>query len=149
MALARSARTAAMIDVDDVRHLVVAGHAAPWEGADGLRQQQLGVENACALARGFLRAGVEVVLADLVTPTTAPLYRSGLADLRIVRLQLPLDEARRRARLRPVYLTEREFDDLHQLEASSTYDVDAVLDVAHLAFAEQMRAVSDLWTPPT
>ena len=149
MALARSARVGAMIDVDDVRHFVVAGHAAPWEGADGLKQQQLGVENACALARRFLRAGVEVVLADLVTPTTAPLYRRGLADLRIVRLQLPLDEARRRARLRPVYLTEREFDELHKLEVSSAYDVDAVLDVGHLAFPEQLRAVADLWMPPT
>lgn len=149
MALARSARTAAMIDVDDVRHFVVAGHAAPWEGAEGLKQQQLGIENACALARRFLRAGVEVVLADLVTPTTAPLYRRGLPDLRMVRLQLPLDEARRRARLRPVSLTDREFDELHEVEASSKFDVEAVLDAARLTFTEQIRAVSALWVPPT
>src|SRR5215212_7138659 len=43
-------RRAAVIDVDDIRHLVVAGHAAPWDGAEGQLQQRIGVENACALA---------------------------------------------------------------------------------------------------
>ena len=145
MALARAARAAAMIDVDDVRHLVVAGHAAPWEGQAGLWQQQLGVENACALTRRFLDVRIEVVLADLVTPATAALYRSRLPDLRVVRLRLPLDEARRRAQLRPVHLTEREFDHLHQLDRSSSFDVEASLEVAQLGFDEQVSAVLTLW----
>jgi dephospho-CoA kinase len=29
---------AAFIDIDDVRHLVVSGHAAPWEGEEGRRR---------------------------------------------------------------------------------------------------------------
>lgn len=89
-----------MIDVDDIRHLVVAGHAAPWEGSEGRRQQQLGVENACDLAGRFHMAGIEVVLADFLTTATAARYRQHLPDVRIVRLRLPLVEARRRARLR-------------------------------------------------
>ncbi len=48
--LADAQPVAAMIDVDDIRQLVVAGHAAPWDGEAGLRQQRLGVENACDLA---------------------------------------------------------------------------------------------------
>ena len=40
--LADSLPVAAMIDVDDIRQLVVAGHAAPWDGEAGLLQQRLG-----------------------------------------------------------------------------------------------------------
>ena len=145
MALARAARMAAMIDVDDVRHLVVAGHAAPWEGDAGLEQQQLGVENACALARRFLEAQIEVVLADLVTPITAALYRSQLPGVQVVRLRLPLMEARRRAQLRPVHLTDREFVRLHESDRSNRFAAEASIQVAHLNFDEQVRAVLTLW----
>ena len=99
-----------MIDVDDVRHLVVAGHAAPWDGDQGRLQQQIGVDNACDLARRFLSAQIDVVLADFVTTHTAALYRRNLPELQIIRLRLPLREAHRRAQLRPVHLTEQEFE---------------------------------------
>jgi len=46
--LARSRPRAAVIDVDDVRQLVVSGGAAPWEGEEGRRQQHLGVETPAA-----------------------------------------------------------------------------------------------------
>lgn len=135
-----------MIDVDDVRHLVVAGHAAPWEGNAGLQQQQLGVENACALARRFLEAQIEVVLADLVTPSTASIYRRELPGVRVVRLRLPLADARRRAAQRPVHLTDHEFADLHESDRSSRFFADASIEVARLAFDEQVDAVLGLWS---
>jgi len=71
-----------MIDVDDLRHLVVAGHGAPWEADQGRLQQQVGVDNACDLARRFLAMQVEVVLADVVTARTAAQHRQHLLDPR-------------------------------------------------------------------
>ena len=50
-ALAASRREGAYVDVDDIRQLVVAGHAAPWNGPEGIRQQILGVHNICLLAQ--------------------------------------------------------------------------------------------------
>jgi predicted kinase len=148
LALARSASLGAMIDVDDVRHLVVAGHAAPWEGDAGRRQQRIGVDNACDLARRFLKSQIEVVLADLVTQATAAMYRHHLEDLQIIRLRLPLAEARRRARLRPVHLTEREFEDLYGLDGAGTFPVDHIIDVVDLDSDGQTEAVRRLWSGP-
>ena len=76
--LARSRPRAAVIDVDDVRQLVVSGGAAPWEGDEGRRQQHVGVENACCLARRFIDHAIEVIVADVVTPETLMLYRRSL-----------------------------------------------------------------------
>jgi hypothetical protein len=135
-----------MIDVDDIRHLVVAGHAAPWEGEEGRRQQQIGVENACDLARRFHQRQIEVVLADFVTTTTAAIYRRHLHDLRVIRLQLPFTEARQRVRLRPAHLTDQEFEDLYELDASSDFHVDHIIDVAGLDPNQQADAVNTLWS---
>ena len=145
-ALAESASLAAVVDVDDLRHLVVAGHAAPWEGAAGRRQQQLGVSNACDLARRFHAAGIEVVLADVVTPATAEQYRQLLPDLRIVRLRLPVAVARRRARTRPVHLRDDEFDRLHVLDGEATFPVDHLVDVGELDPAQQTDVIRALWS---
>ena len=57
--VARRYARAAVIEVDDVRQLVVSGAAAPWDGAEGVAQQRLGVDNACGprarLSRARLR----------------------------------------------------------------------------------------------
>ena len=137
-------RRAAVIDVDDIRHLVVAGHAAPWDGSEGHLQRRIGVENACDLARRFLRSGIDVVMSDVLTADTAALYRSLIPGILIVQLRLPLAEARRRASLRPMYLTEDEFDALH---ASQSDDLapDHILDVESLTLGEQSDAVAMLW----
>ena len=52
---------AAVIDVDDIRLLVVSGHAAPWQGDEGRLQQRVGVENACDLANRLESAEFDVV----------------------------------------------------------------------------------------
>jgi predicted kinase len=137
-------RRAAVIDVDDIRHLVVAGHAAPWDGSEGHLQQRIGIENASDLARRYLRWGIDVVLSDVLTADTATLYRDLIPGILIVQLRLPLAEARRRASLRPVYLTEDEFDALH---ASQIDDLgpDHIVDVGSLTLAEQADAVAMLW----
>lgn len=145
-ALAASRPRGAVIEVDDIRRLVVAGHAAPWEGAEGQLQQRVGIENACDIARRLHAVGIDVVLADVVTAHTAGIYRRRLPGLVMVRLRLPLAAARRRAALRPVALTHQEFEALHAADARSKLPVDAVLDVERLTVNEQAEAVLRLWS---
>lgn len=143
--LASTCRLAAVIDVDDIRHLVVAGHAAPWEGSAGRTQQQVGVQNATDLARRFLDNGIDVVLADVVNDGTLPIYRRRLPGLAIIRLTADLNEARRRATLRPLSLTEQEFADLHEEKLHCAVTVDHTIDVTTLTLDQQTTAVLDLW----
>ncbi len=135
---------AAVIDVDDIRQLIVSGHAAPWEGAAGAWQQRLGVQNACDVARRFLGEGIEVVMADVLTTRTLQLYRSLLPRLLVVRLRLSLTEAQRRATLRPVHLTEREFENLHATQAATDPLVE-VVDVERMDFRDQVDTVMRIW----
>jgi predicted kinase len=117
--LAADRPLAAVIDVDDIRHLVVAGHAAPWQGAQGRQQQHVGAENACDIAQRFLGIGIEVILADVVNEWTLPLYRERLPTLVVAQLRVELTEARRRAAFCPVSLSAQEFATLHQHQATS------------------------------
>jgi hypothetical protein len=143
--LARARRRAAFVDVDDVRHFVVAGHVAPWQGDDGLRQQRLGVENACAVARRFGEEGFDVVVADVVTPATIALYRSLLPHCLVVRLLVTRQEARRRAATRPLHLTAAEFAYLHDQERDRPPAADHDLEVSALTVEEQTAALDALW----
>jgi hypothetical protein len=143
--LAKDLHRVAVIDVDDIRHLVVAGHAAPWEGDEGARQQRIGVRNACDLAQSFLDARIEVIMSDVLSPDTFQLYRERLPSLVIVRFRLPLIEARRRAMLRPVHLTDNEFDDLHAQESANDLPADHIIDVAQMSLQEQSDAVRQVW----
>ena len=135
----------AVIDVDDIRQLVVAGHAAPWEGQEGASQHRLGVRNACTLARQFQHGGFDVVLADVVTVETMALYHQLLPQVMVLRLQVSIVEARRRAGLRPAYLSEAEFTDLHAQQTETESLMDHVIDVDQLDLREQVDAVIALW----
>ena len=142
----RRCARAAVIDVDDVRQLVVAGAAAHWEGAEGLAQQRLGVENACGLARRFHEHGFEVIITDVLTPETLRLYRQHLPRCLIVRLHLAPSEARRRAGTRRVYLTDAEFKDLHGQDRDNPPPADYHLDVTALTIEGQAATVAAIWT---
>jgi len=142
-ALADAVPRTAYLDVDDLRHLVRNGHAAPWD--DGAAQQLLGVRNAAALARNFLASGFNVTITDVATPQTLTVYRTLLPDLVTIHLTTSLAEARRRARMRPVYLTDEEFEALHENQPSLVA-LDHRLEVTHLDQAEQFRQVRAIWT---
>ncbi|MFC5823695.1 hypothetical protein [Nonomuraea insulae] len=135
---------AAFIDIDDVRHLVVGGHAAPWSGQEGLRQQRLGVLNGCALARNFLDGDIDVVMVDVLTDSTAELYRASLPDVLILKLEVDFREAERRAGTRPVHLTPEEFRALHDQQGEFTGD-DIRLDVSRLSAEDAAARVRDIW----
>jgi shikimate kinase len=143
-ALAGSLRLAAVIDVDDIRHLVVAGHLAPWAGEAGRGQQRLGVENACDLAARFLQAGIDVVIADVLSAATAQTYRSRLPDVIIVGLRISFAEAARRATFRPLHLSAEEFRRLHH-EQPHLDLADHVIEVDDLDLTAQVAAVRRLW----
>ncbi|MEP6981315.1 MAG: hypothetical protein ABJA16_11185 [Nakamurella sp.] len=145
LGLASLRTRAAVIDVDDVRHLVVSGGVAPWKGDEGRRQAQLGVQNACALARNFGTAEIDVVIADVLTPDSARLYRQLLPECLVVRLVVAFAEAQRRAATRKVFLTAQEFEQLHRADRSAPPLSDHVLDVDHLSVSAQVCAVADVW----
>jgi predicted kinase len=145
--LAQTRPRAALIDVDDVRQFIVSGAAAPWEGDEGRRQQHLGVENACGLTRRFLEAEVDVVIADVLTPDTAEIYSTLLPDVVIVHLRVSLDEARRRAAMRPTYISELEFVTLHTSDQEFPPAAHHRLDVDGLGPSAQAEAVKRLWRP--
>ena len=144
-AVATARQRCAYVDVDDIRLLVVAGGAAPWDGDEGRRQQDLGVRNACALASGFVTADIEVVVADVLTRETLPLYRELLPGCVVVRLTVPLEEARRRAATRQVWLTDEEFGALHRADAAAHLAADHTLDVRDLTPQQQSAVVDQLW----
>ena len=56
--------------------MYVQPHKAPWDGEEGKSQQILGVENACLLAKNFIKNKIDVVILDVITDETANLYKS-------------------------------------------------------------------------
>ncbi|MBP2353953.1 hypothetical protein JOF29_005063 [Kribbella aluminosa] len=131
--------------MDDVRQLVVSGSAAPWEGGEGRNQQRLGVTNACGMARNLLAAGIEIVVADVLTPETSELYRRELPGCLIVHLMVGLPEARRRAASREVWLTDDEFRMLHEADATNPPYADQRIQVDTLDLRNQLAVVASLW----
>ncbi|WP_325035972.1 hypothetical protein [Kribbella sp.] len=144
-ALAEGRPRCALLDVDDVRQLVVSGAAAPWDGAEGWKQQELGVTNACGMARNLLAAGIEVVIADVLTPETSALYRRELPACLIVHLVVSFPEAQRRAATRQVWLTDAEFRMLHQADATNPPYADRRLQVDTLSLQAQIATVAGFW----
>jgi hypothetical protein len=123
----------------------VSGAAAPWEGTAGGAQHALGALNACALASNFQAADFDVVIADVLTPATTQIYRDSLPDCLIVHLEISLDQARRRAATRTVYLTDGEFEMLHRQAQAEPPKADAVLQVDDLDTDEQVAAIREIW----
>jgi hypothetical protein len=144
-ALAKGRPLCALVDVDDVRQLVVSGAAAPWEGEEGREQQRLGVINACGLARNFVAVGIEVVVADVLTPETCSIYRRELPGCLIVHLTVGFPEALRRAATRKVWLTDDEFRMLHEADAASPPAADHRIQVDGLDLQEQVQKVESQW----
>lgn len=115
VAIAERLTRCAVVDVDAVRWMALRPHAAPWEGEEGRAQQELGVRNACALARNFGDAGFDVVVLDVLSAGTMALYRRLLAgaDLRVVRLLPSWAEVVRRNRDRGERLRAEEVEMLY------------------------------------
>lgn len=115
-AYARQQARCAVIDVDLVRWMVLQPHRAPWEGEEGRRQQHLGVQNACGLARRFREHDFRVVIHDVLSAETVALYRQELRDHepKIISLLPSFEEIVRRNGLRPPQLTAEQIRTLYR-----------------------------------
>jgi chloramphenicol 3-O-phosphotransferase len=135
-AVADRLERAAVVEVDALRAMVRRGHVAAWYPGEGTAQHRLGARHACLLARGFVGAGFKVVVADLLTEETLPLYRAGLAGLpvRVVRLLPSLEEAQRRNRARGRWVTPARVALLYAQQAALAF-VGETLDTTALPAA--------------
>ena len=106
----------------------------------------LGVLNACSIAKRLHASAFTVVVADVVTPETLAIYRSAMPNCMTVHLVVTLEEARRRARTRRIWLTEVEFSALHRADQEAPPPVDHHLDVTGLGFDAQVAAVDAIWS---
>lgn len=86
----------AVIEVDDVRRMVVSGSVAPWEAGEGARQTELAARHACLMMGSFVDAGFAVVATDVLLADAGAVYAAGPAAPLVVHLGVTLDEARRR-----------------------------------------------------
>jgi hypothetical protein len=136
---------AAFIVVDDIRQLIVSGGEPPRRGEEGRVQRDLGVRNACCVARRLHDGGFDVVIADVLTPQTAGVYRHELPGCLIVHLVVPFAEAVRRGAARRVWLTGVEFRALHHADLTAPPAGDARLEAGGMSFDEQTAAVERLW----
>src|SRR3989338_4214797 len=97
----------AVIDIDNVRQMLVQPHKAPWDGEEGHQQQILGVGNGCVLAKNFIQNGCDVLILDVLSNETLSLYKKLLPlHAPIVALLLPtLEEIKKRNATRPQMIT--------------------------------------------
>jgi predicted kinase len=143
-AVAPLRRRCAVIEVDDVRQMLMQPHAAPWDGAEGLRQQKLGVRNAAQLAISFAVDGGDVVIADVVDNEMAALYRQVLDEqgVQIVHLLVSEALARDRAARRHYSLTDGEMRALHAAQADFV-DFDRRLDTSVMSVSDAALRVCE------
>src|SRR3989344_5966538 len=123
--LSKKRERCGIIDVDVIRHMLVKPHKAPWDGEEGKRQQKLGVENACYLAKNFGKDGSDVVILDVLQNDTAQFYKELLKDrqMKIILLIPSFEEEHKRFMAREHSITEEEFKLVYKWEEELTiYD---------------------------
>ena len=95
---------AAHVQLDEVRHLIVAGRADPQQpGPLQSEQYALGVRATVALARTFVEGGYDVAVDDVLEPAAFDRYWRTLLDglaWRLVVVLPDLEEVLRRSRAR-------------------------------------------------
>jgi hypothetical protein len=130
--IARRRQRCAIIDVDQVRWMLVQPHMAPWDGEEGKHQCRLGVENACLLARQFAADGCDVILLDFIWDYTLTIYRQSLElyQPKLVQLMPSLAETLRRNQVRG-WLPAHEVEMLYTaMQSFQAYD--EMIDNTHI-----------------
>ncbi|MCC6456422.1 MAG: hypothetical protein IT328_15815 [Caldilineaceae bacterium] len=134
----------AVIDVDQVRWMLVQPHIAPWQGDEGKRQMRFGVENACLLATRFAANSCDVILLDFIWSYTIDLYREWLSPHKpkIVLLMPSLDEILRRNQGRG-WLPAHEVEMLYA-EMQNFTDFDEKIDNSTIPVEELARRLASV-----
>lgn len=65
----------AVIDYDDLRNVFRKPHLTPWGGEAGRRQNVLGLEHACGLARKFVDNWYNCIFHEMLSDEPATLYK--------------------------------------------------------------------------
>ncbi len=133
------------IETDDIRHMVITPHMAPWQGEEGKRQLNLGIQNTCMLAHEFLKADFEVVIADFLTEYTFPFYKESFekCDLKIIQLTAKFDELKKRFVQRGKTITEEEFKMLFDMQEKFTH-YDFQIDNTLLSPEETVNKIKEI-----
>lgn len=103
-ALAERLSRSALIDGDDVYHMVIGGNRNPWQSPFHVR---LMWQNIAALARRFVESGHDVVVNYVIFREDVRLFKEALgsiadeAAMKFVLLAVDEDELRRRDAERP------------------------------------------------
>ena len=143
--LAQGQPASALLEVDDLRQLVIAGSAPAWAPGEGARQTRLAAAHACTLMSSFSAAGFDVVATDVLLWDAGSVYRDHPAAPLVVHVHVPLEEALRRAATRHVHLTDQEFRHLHAAERGAAFaEVD--VDATRLTLAELTEVIAGLWS---
>jgi len=139
-AYAKLANHCAVIDVDTIRQMLVAPHKAPWEGEEGRAQHELGIRNACALAKNFLENGCNVLVLDVVPEELVSLYRKELSSVaaKVVLLLPTWDEIMRRNDNREQFISDEEIDLLYEWQ-KNLVSFDEKIDNTELSAEEVAR----------
>jgi hypothetical protein len=134
--LAKRFTRSVVIDVDQLREMVLTPRAELWEGTDGPEQHLLGVDNAVAMAHNFLQAQFDVIIVDAVTNDSLARYRSLLADVGLWVVRLLPDERNVTTWIlsRPEVLSRAEVSWMYDQQAAlDGYDDEVPLDDANAA----------------
>jgi dephospho-CoA kinase len=106
---ARKQRKGADIDADLVRWMYRQPHIAPWEGDEGLRQLELRSKHVALLSKAFHEEGCNVIISDVITDSSAQIYKNLLSDigLKVIRLLPSYGESIRRLHERRHTITDK------------------------------------------
>ncbi len=96
------------------------------------------------LVDNFTRDGFTVTMSDVIDAALLATYRRLVPGLVVVRLLIDLPTVRQRARTRPVYLTEDEFETLHR-QQRKPLAVDREIVVSSMTHEEQVSAAQAAW----
>ena len=131
------------MQLDEVRHLIVAGRADPQQpGALQSEQYALAVRATVALARTFIGGGYDVAVDDVLEPAAfdrdwRPLL-DGL-DWRLVIVLPDLEEVLRRSRAREKRVLENHSRAQHA--ACAGWPAEYRIDTTHLTVDESLALV--------
>jgi predicted kinase len=146
--LAKKSKYGVVINVDKIRHLIKGGYEVPWaKTSKAKKQKNLAINNACSLARNFLKEGVNVFIDDVIYEKEAiNLYRKILGNEIKFFLLLPNKEvlvARDSARTQDSIMGARVVE-LHELFNKNKNKIDwHIIDNSNLTIDETIEQIKN------